>query len=100
MNYTDVDADRVLSVKTQIARDIDGAKNVYGVLKGQVLSTLAPCWQGQAHESFARQFSSFLSAFDAFLKDCNTLNAELERAGTNYNRADGDVRALVAALPR
>jgi WXG100 family type VII secretion target len=100
MNYTDVDADRVLSVKAQIARDIDGARNVYGVLKGQVISALAPCWQGQAYEAFAKQFSAFLTAFDAFLKDCNTLNAELDKAGVNYNRADSDVRALVASLPR
>jgi WXG100 family type VII secretion target len=100
MNYTDVDADRVLSVKAQIARDIEGARNVHGTLKGQVISALAPCWQGQAYETFARQFASFLTALDAFLKDCGTLNAELEKAGTNYNKADGDVRALVAALPR
>ncbi|MDR2664764.1 MAG: WXG100 family type VII secretion target [Oscillospiraceae bacterium] len=100
MNYTDVDADRVLSVKAQIARDIDGAKNVYSVLKGQVIGALAPSWQGQAFDTFSQQFSAFLAAFDAFLKDCDTLNAELQKAGTNYNRADGDVRSLIAALPR
>jgi len=100
MNYTDVDADRVLSVKGQIDNDVSGMSRTSDVFKSQVLSTLDACWQGQAKESFAVQFNAFSTAFDIFVKTCGELNGQLENAAKGYNSADGDVRSLVNNLPR
>ena len=99
MNYTDVDADRVLSVKGQIANDISGMARTSDVFKSRVLSTLDGCWQGQAKESFTVQFNAFSTAFDSFVKTCEELNGKLENVAKGYNGADGDVRSLVNNLP-
>ena len=100
MNYTDVDADRVLNIKGQIANEISGMAKTRDVFKSRVLSTLDACWRGQAKNSFAIQFNAFTTAFDIFVKNCEKLNDQLENAAKAYNSADGDVRSLVNNLPR
>jgi WXG100 family type VII secretion target len=99
MNYTDVDADRVLSVKAQIANDIANIKKTQNTLKTQIISSLSPYWQGPAFESFTQQFNAFLTAIESYAKSCETLNGELDKAGRGYNGADAEVRRLVAGLP-
>ena len=100
MNYTDVDADRVLSVKGQIANDITGMAKTRDVFKSRIISTLDVCWSGQAKDTFTIQFNGFTAAFEDFVKNCETLNTELEKAAKGYNSADEETRRLVNSLPR
>ena len=100
MNFTDVDADRMLSIKAQIANDISGMTKVRDVLKSQVMSTLDVNWKGQAKDSFAAQFNVLSTAFDNYVKSCETLNNEMEKAAREYNRADEDTRRFVNNLPK
>ena len=100
MNYTDVDADRVLSVKGQVANDISGMAKSRDVFKNQIISTLDSCWSGQAKDAFTIQFNAFSTLFASYVKSCEALNAELEKAAKGYNSADGDARRLVNGLPR
>ena len=100
MNYTDIDADRVLSVKGQIANDIAGMAKTRDVFKNRIISTLDICWQGQAKEAFTAQFNVFSVAFESYVKACESLNSELEKAAKGYNGADEEARRLVNSLPR
>ena len=100
MNCTDVDADRVLSVKGQIANDISSMAKSRDVFKNQIISTLDACWSGQAKDLFTIQFNSFSAIFEQYVKSCEALNTELEKAAKGYNSADDEARRLVNGLPR
>ena len=100
MNYTDVDADRVLSTWTQIENDISGMRRTRDILRGQILSSLETCWKGQAKDTFTAQWNDFTTALGRFVREIEILNNELERAGKGYNKADGDAGRLVSSLPR
>ena len=100
MNYTDVDADRVLNAKTQIANDISGMAKVWDIFKNQIISTLDPYWRGQAKDTFTSQWGAFTATFGNFVKDSETLNNELERTARGYSNADGEARRLANSLPR
>ncbi|MDR1605187.1 MAG: WXG100 family type VII secretion target [Gracilibacteraceae bacterium] len=99
MNMTDVDADRLLSVRAQIAADVSNIVKVRNYLRGQVVGALEPYWQGQAKETFTQQFNAFLTNLEGFSQSCEELNAELEKAGKSYNNADAEVNRLTAGLP-
>jgi len=99
MNFTDVDADRVLSAKAQIASDISGMARTRDIFKNQVISALEPCWKGQAKDTFTMQWGAFTEAYEGFIKDCEALNNELERTARGYNNADGEARRLVNGIP-
>jgi len=100
MNYTDVDADRMLSTKAQIANDISGMIRSRDIFKNQIINALEPCWRGRAKDTFTMQWSAFTTAYEGFIKDSETLNNELEKAAKGYNSADGEARQLVNNLPR
>jgi uncharacterized protein YukE len=99
MNYTNVDADRVLAEKAQIANDISNIRRSYNILKTQILSALTPYWQGRAYDVFALQYNAFLETLDSFSTVCEALNTEVGKAAKNYNGADAEVRRLVNGLP-
>jgi len=99
MNYTDVDADRVLKTKTQITNDIAGMARIRDLFKNQIISALDPSWRGIAKDSFTSQWRVFAETFESFIKDCEKLNNELERTARGYNIADGEARRLVTNLP-
>ena len=100
MNYTDVDADRVLSLKTQIAGDLSRIAATRNVLKNQIISTLDIYWRGQSKDNFTAQFKAFLIAFDNFVKNIEALNSDLGKAALGYNRADDEARQFVISQLR
>jgi len=100
MNFTDVDADRVLSAKAQISNDVSGMARTRDVFRNQIVSALEPCWRGQAKDTFTTQWGAFTAAFENFVKETETLNNELERIAKGYNDADGEARRLVNSLPK
>jgi len=100
MNFTDVDADRVLSAEAQIANDISGMARSRDVFKNQILSALDPCWRGVAKDTFTEQWNAFTEAFVNFVKECETLNHDLEITAKGYNSADSEARRLANSLPK
>jgi uncharacterized protein YukE len=96
MHMTEVDTNRLLSVKSRIANDIGGILKIRDTLKGPAINGLAPYWQGQAQDLFVQRLNAFLTVFEGFMKHCERLNAELERAGKTYSDAEAEVKALVA----
>jgi len=100
MNYTDVDADRMLSTKAQIANNISGMVKTRDIFKNQIINALEPCWRGWAKDTFTMQWNAFTTAYESFTKDSETLNYELEKAAKGYNSADEEARRLVNSLPR
>jgi len=100
MNFTDVDADRVLNAKSQITTHISGMARSRDVFKNQIISALDPCWKGQAKDAFTLQWGAFTEAYEGFIKDCEALNNELEITAKGYNNADGEARRITSGLPR
>ena len=100
MNYTDVDADRVLSTKAQIATCVTSMAKTRDVFKNQIISSLDVCWKGQAKDSFTAQWGAFSTSFESFVRANEKLNDELEKAAKGYNKADEEARQLVNGLPK
>jgi WXG100 family type VII secretion target len=97
--FTETDTGSIANAVASVRDDVGAISGVRDVLSQQVLSELEPYWQGAAKDAFTRQFTEFVTAFGEFTKGCEALNAELDKAGANYNGADEHVLQLIAGLP-
>jgi len=96
--FTEVDTDQIRQTAQSIQQDIDSLKNIRNALDSDVLSRLAPWWQGEAKDMFTQQFTSYSMSLKALVDEYELMNKELEKAGTEYRAANDQVTAQINRL--
>ena len=96
--YTDVDMDQIAREVSNIHVSIESIVGVRDMLR-EVLPGLDTCWQGEAKEVFSKQFTEFIAAFTELAKGYESLNEELDKAGSSYKSAYQAVKDIIGRLP-
>jgi WXG100 family type VII secretion target len=94
-----VDSDKIGRAVYEINTEIENLRRISDVLSKDVVSQLEPNWSGTAKDEFVSQFNPFADVFREYVKSCESLNAELDKAKKNYDSTDGKVRQSIASLP-
>jgi WXG100 family type VII secretion target len=97
---TDVDSKVVSDAAASIDNFINELQSIAKAIESGIMPSLNPYWQGQARDRFEQKINSCSIDLSSLVAGYRELNEQLKKAGTEYNRADGSVRQIVANLPR
>ena len=97
---TDVDSGQIDRTTYGIDSNLSELQSIRTVFRNSVMASLNPYWQGAAKQTFEEQFAAFTDLYDKLIEAYQSLNEELKKTGSAYDRADGSVRQLIAGLPK
>lgn len=95
---TDVDSDQIVSTSSGIGGNVAEMQAIRAVLEKDILSNLAPCWKGNASHLFEQKFAVFTAEFSRLTAGYAELNAQLQKAGMTYGKADNTAKQLISNL--
>ena len=98
--FTDVQTSQIEQAAASIRQNIGTIRGIQNALSQNVLSKLAPHWQGEAKELFFQQFTALNASLDKLLREHEALNQQLEASAAVYNQADSMVMSAINRLPR
>jgi WXG100 family type VII secretion target len=89
--FTDVETNQIRQTAQSIQQNIANMRRIRNTLDSNVLSRLTTCWQGEARDSFFRQFASFNTSLRALIDEYEALNNSLQSAESIYQQANNQV---------
>lgn len=97
---TDVDSKKIDNTADSIEDDVNELLSICSFIQGDVMVNLDPYWQGQAKQSFEKQFGAYYINLLKLVEGYKEINDQLKKAGVAYEKADDTVRQLIAKMPR
>jgi len=96
--FTDVETNRIRQTVQSIQQNIANMRRIRNTLDSNVLSSLTTCWQGEAKDSFFRQFTSFSTSLRTLIDEYEALNINLQDAEEIYQQANNQVADQINRL--
>ena len=96
--FTDVETNQIRQAAQSIQQNITNMRRIRNTLDSNVLSRLTTCWQGEARDSFFRQFASYNTSLRALIDEYEALSNSLQAADEAYRQANNLVTGQISRL--